>query len=55
MMDPAYFQRWRNSNELEKLHREFHAKTLPALELNAAYQRMGYTRQTIPSYRHASD
>jgi len=55
MMNAAYFQRWRNSNELEKLHREFSDKNLPALELNAAYQRMGYTRQTIPSYRRASD
>ena len=55
MMDAAYFERWRNSNELEKLHREFHAETLPAQKLNAAYKRMGYERSTIPSYRQVSD
>lgn len=52
MMDAAYFQRWKNSNELERLHREFHAKTLLSGQLDAAYRRIGYERPQNPHNRH---
>ena len=51
MMDSAYFQRWKNSNHLEKLHREFHAKTLLASDLDKAYKEMGYQRPINPYVR----
>lgn len=44
MMDAAYFKRWRASNKLERLHREFDGLRISAEQLDEAYKRMGYRR-----------
>lgn len=44
MMDAAYFERWRASNNLERLHRQFQERQISAEQLDEAYKRMGYRR-----------
>lgn len=50
-MTAAYFQRWRNSNMLENLHRKFDGKTVGVKELDAAYKAVGLERPKGPFTR----